>query len=418
MLKVPPKEAPWLSWLYVALCVLGIFLTVPFARQLQGVFSDTFGREAFIYVVVAAVLLGAVLAVLVLRRARALKGSQLFWIGAVGTVYVGYAVTLRKNPEEALHFIEYAFLGWLMFRALSHHLRDGSIYLCAVILGAGIGIMDESIQWVVPDRVWDLRDIWINLVAIALIQVAIAKGFVPHGIGLMPRVPGLRVLCRCSLFTLALLGLNLLNTPPRILTYSQSVPGLAFLPESGRTMFEYGYLHEAPGIGQFRSRLDLSALAVEDRERGPQAAALLDDYKDPALYGAFLRLYSPFTDPFLHEARVHLFRRDRHLAKVGSPEAASDDAFRREAATVALRENQILERYFANTIQNSSYGLTPEELAMLEEDLLADTTYLSHVSHRLVTRVSEPQLLSMLLLAFILLVGLDVMLGRRQAGRQ
>ncbi|MBD3871962.1 MAG: VanZ family protein, partial [Acidobacteria bacterium] len=58
------------------------------------------------------------------------------------------------QPEEAVHFLEYGVLGVLLFRALSTHIHDGSVFAAGALIGILVGIFDEIIQWFVPGRYW------------------------------------------------------------------------------------------------------------------------------------------------------------------------------------------------------------------------------------------------------------------------
>ena len=94
-------------------------------------------------------------------------------------IFIGYTIRLSANPEEAVHFLEYGVLGLLIYRALTHRVKDVSIYFMALMIGAMVGMMDEAIQWVTPKRFWGLNDIWLNFFAVGLTQVAFAKGLRP-----------------------------------------------------------------------------------------------------------------------------------------------------------------------------------------------------------------------------------------------
>jgi VanZ family protein len=77
-------------------------------------------------------------------------------------------------PEEQVHFIEYGILSGLIYIALSHNIHNISIYfLCAFIVFA-FGAIDEVIQWILPNRIFDIRDILINGIAGILVQLLIA----------------------------------------------------------------------------------------------------------------------------------------------------------------------------------------------------------------------------------------------------
>jgi hypothetical protein len=112
---------------------------------------------------------------------------------------------------------------------------------------------------------------------------------------------------------IVLLALCLLTTPARIHWYASRIPGLDFLITNESVMFEYGYLYRDAETGAFRSRLDPAALRASDTSRGAEAARILDAYPD-ARYREFLRTYTPVSDPFVHEARVHHLQPRQALA--------------------------------------------------------------------------------------------------------
>jgi len=63
---------------------------------------------------------------------------------------------------ERIHFIEYAVLGLLISRTVNVRILHGMIYTgCLVTL---IGAVDEIIQWFLPNRVGDMRDVFMNSV--------------------------------------------------------------------------------------------------------------------------------------------------------------------------------------------------------------------------------------------------------------
>jgi VanZ family protein len=412
VLERTPREREWVSWLWVGLCALGIFATVPLARSIQLFVQDRWGRELFLVVVMAAALLAALAGAIALARRptgdRRGRATSTLWLLAVSAVFVGYTWKLREAPEEALHFVEYGVFGVLSFRALSHRLRDTGIYLVAALLGALVGATDELIQWITPDRYWGLRDVWLNFFATALVQVGIALGLRPAYVRGLPGRRSARLLCRVAFATALLLGLSLLNTGERIDWYAARVPGLAFLASNPTSMAEYGHLYEIPGAVRFRSRLAPEELARADRERAEEAAAILDRFRSEEDYPRFLAIYTPAKDPFLHEARVHLFRRDRYRREA---DETRDAGLRRYRLGVAWGENAILERHFGETLHRSSYALPAEEIARLEAARPEDV-YESPVSGHLFARVSERGVAVATLAVLVALLAADRALGR------
>jgi hypothetical protein len=365
--------------------------------------------------VIVAILLVGVAAALRLRRMRVTTPTQYLWLLAVAAVFLGYTIELWRAPEEALHFVEYGVLGVLIYRALLHRLRDPGLYLVAALIGGIIGTLDEAIQWITPRRVWDLRDIRLNFVAGVLVQLGLALGVRPPIVSGWPGRRSLRWSAGLAALGLALLGASLLNTPPRIAWYAQRVPGLDFLLEQDGVMFEYGYLYDDPEIGRYRSRFTAAELRPLDSERAEAAAAILDRFPDRDSYGEFLKKYTPINAPFVHEARVHLFRRDLFL---GTAEKYRDrERDYRFHLWVGYRENQILEKHFGRTLALSSHVLPPERIEHMRQHLLK-SRYESPVSRGLETRFTERQVAAALGLAIVAALAIAAALGREPAGRR
>jgi hypothetical protein len=160
-------------------------------------------------------------------------------------------------------------LGLLLFRALRHHLRDPSIYFVVFLLGAIFGILDELIQWLVPGRCFDYRDIGINALAGGLVQLALAAGIRPAAIRRPFSLRGLQLACRAACGVLLLLLFCLNNTPRLIEFYSRWIPAAATLDQPTA---EYGFRIVDPPIGLFYSRLPEPELRGRDREQGAAAA--------------------------------------------------------------------------------------------------------------------------------------------------
>jgi hypothetical protein len=402
-----------MSWLYVAIWSLVIFATIPVARVLQKFVSQRWGRETFTYVVLVGILMALGSSIFYLRRLRAASRSSYFWLFATAAVFVGYTIYLRKAPEEAIHFLQYGLLGILSYRALAHRFHDVSIYFAAAIICGIIGMLDEIIQWLTLARYWGLHDVWMNFVAGSLVQIGIAKGLTPSIIRGLPSRRNLQVLCRLGMAAVVLLGFSLLNTPELIGWYADRIPYLGFLKTNESVMAEYGYLYIDPDIGRFRSRFSPSELRQSDRTRAEEAAEILDRYQNKDEYKEFLKIYTPVSDPFVHEARVHLFSRD-HYFRLPKDYKGNQEGYS-TYLTIAFRENQIMETYFRDTLYNSAYVWSAEKLALAKKYLVHDIEYESRVSRKLITRVSKGQLGSFLILLIIGLALLDFYFSRSKS---
>jgi len=68
-----------------------------------------------------------------------------------------------KIPEERIHFVEYGVLGYLCGWMLNNLGHWPEKRLHGLILLAFIGTFDELIQKILPNRIFDLHDIFFNI---------------------------------------------------------------------------------------------------------------------------------------------------------------------------------------------------------------------------------------------------------------
>ena len=92
------------------------------------------------------------------------------------------ALFMPGLPEERLHFLTYGLLGWLICWSIEamekNSLWSKTSWLLPCLLVCLAGGIDELIQWWLPVRVFDVRDILFNGVAgmmgIALFATGVA----------------------------------------------------------------------------------------------------------------------------------------------------------------------------------------------------------------------------------------------------
>jgi hypothetical protein len=308
-------------------------------------------------------------------RLRIRSLSRYLWLAAILGLYIHFTLRLWRTPEEAIHFLEYGLLGFLLFRALSLTIRDKSIYLSAFLAGSLVGTADEILQWLTPGRYWDFRDVGLNALAAGLIQVALWKGVRPV---IIRERPGRKALKRVSVllaFQVIVLGLCASNTPARVERFAARFPSFSFLLRE-EPMYEFTIKHVDPEAGVFFSRLSLAGLEAEDINRSDEWARVLAEWKDKD-YAEFLSHHSPLIHPFLYEMRIHIFRRDRKLEE---GRRAKTDAARREALFAAFRENRILEVHFGRTLDKSGYRWDPKLRAEAAAEEDSSRPYRSPVS--------------------------------------
>jgi hypothetical protein len=383
-----------------------IFAAIPFVLSLRQYFVARWPAELIgIGVILVVVALCAAGLIFLRRRRRRLHFKDAALLLVVTTVLVIWTWRLMGQPEEAVHFLEYGVLGVLLFRALRTGIQDSSVFVAGALIGILVGIFDEIIQWLVPGRFWDFRDIALNGGASILVQIAISV------LAPTPSSPisrrSLRRLCRLAAAVVVLLSFCFAATPQRVNHLAELLPALESLGSRNEAISEYGHLHRLDELTSFRSRLSLDVLVREDGSRAEEVAAMLDASRRN--YADFLRHTSPAVDPFTYEARVHLFARDRSAAQArkltpGSPA-------HRESMTVAFRENLILERVFGATFARSTYPWPPTRRVVIEGAQDETSAFVSKVGAHVITAVGEAEMMSLMVGILVALVICDLLLG-------
>jgi hypothetical protein len=397
-----------LAWLWVALCSLAIFLTVPVARSIQRYVSDRWGRQLFGYFVLGVLALGCLgLLYYLFFKLRIRSLSKYAWLALISALYIYFTLQLWQKAEEAVHFLEYGLLSFFVFRALSFRIRDKSIYFTAALVCLLIGIFDEIIQWMIPERFWDFRDVWLNGLSGGLFQLAIWKVIDPKIISDKITLHSLRKLSIVFMICLLLLGLCASNTPHRVGVYANLIPGLSFLQRE--EMSEFGYKHEDLEIGQFFSRLSLKTLKEIDIRKGQENARILNRNRKTD-YRKFLQKFNPHSNPFLHELRVHIFRRDTYFKRSHEED---NDRTRKENLFIAYKENEIIKKYFTQSVKNSRYWWNDEQVEGIKASIDIQKSYTSPVSAGLFTAFTERTLWIVIIAALLMVILLNIFLSYR-----
>jgi hypothetical protein len=98
---------------------------------------------------------------------------------AVGIVIaLTYAVCLRfvnLTPAEKTHFLYYGFLGFLVHHAMRQHQQGGALYAGVVALVTIIGLGDELIQYALPGRFFEWKDVGLNALSGALATAIVVQ---------------------------------------------------------------------------------------------------------------------------------------------------------------------------------------------------------------------------------------------------
>lgn len=343
-------------WIWVLLCTLVILSFIPFARGIQKFVYDAAGKDFFTYFVLAVVSSGSIILLYFLVfRLKVRKISPYIWIFICTGLYIYFTINLRDNPEEAIHLLEYGLLSYFVFRALSARIRDRSIYITAIFIVSIFGTIDEFIQWMLPGRYWGFRDVGINILGGAILQLAVWKGIRPEIISRPLKKISVRMLAGALTVNLLLLGLCLSNTPQTVYKYTSILKGLSWLRDQ-EPMTEFGHRHEDPGIGTFYSRFTLKELKNIDDNNGKYLGSMSAINGKPLLLQESSAMNAAY---FMDEFMTHMSRRNSSFNRSMH---AKDQNQKKFFSNTAYRENLILEKFYRNTLKHSGFGWSAERI--------------------------------------------------------
>jgi VanZ family protein len=353
------------AWLWVLLCALIIFLTIPVARGLQKYIYNTTGKEFFTYAVFFCLLstLAFVMYYLIFKlKVRNLL--QYIWLIACAGVIMYTTVKLKDYPEEAVHLLEYGILSIFIFRALSHRIHNWTIYITAALIVTAIGTMDEFIQWLTPSRYWGYNDVKINALAGIVFLLAIGKGIRPGAISRPVSAYSVKLSAKTASVLLIIVGLCLSNTPDAVKRYSEIIPVLSWLKDE-EPMTEFGYRLQDHDIGSFYSRFDEDELRKIDSTLGTTYGSILSqDIEKGVEFNVLRKTHNVNNNKFLYEFIIHLSRIERNLNYTDGLPGTDNNM---ETAYIAYKESLIINKYFRNTLSASGFVLTNRDTAELRK---------------------------------------------------
>ncbi|MBI4553236.1 MAG: VanZ family protein [Candidatus Latescibacteria bacterium] len=338
-------------WLLVVGYLSVTYATLPYIPAWRDAFTDAVGLERVgqgVGVLLTVAGAGWLVSVIIRRRER--RVSVYIGFVVIAGAY-GYAFSQVSIIIEKIHFIQYGLLGGLIYWALRATTRDSALYAHGVLLVTLSGLLDELIQAAIPDRVGDLRDVYMNAVAGGLVLAFIAAVVRPPLTWRRPTVAGGRML---AVEVSALIILSAV--------FASRVSG-------------FGYRITDPQIGTFYSTYTRSELLDRDRQylAQPERAAFWVRFTETVSTAA------P-DDPYFDEGYVHRFRRDTYF-------------FKRQNSFVAYKEHLVLTTFYRAYLQQAG-GFTEwtddaTRRCLAEAGRRGREPYDSPVRAHLITRFSE-----------------------------
>jgi hypothetical protein len=165
------------AWLVVSVYTIFLYSTLTLAFRLYVWMFARFGKPfmsslmIWIYVPIGL----ALLAFLFFRLPRQLGRYVSFLMLGLALAFCLDRITI---PAKRFHFLEYAPLAVLVFDALRFHCRNRYHYLWTMAVVSLVGLGDEVIQGILPNRYFGINEVVTNAAAglFALIFIAFVMG--------------------------------------------------------------------------------------------------------------------------------------------------------------------------------------------------------------------------------------------------
>ena len=156
------------AWGVVFLYIAFVYSTIPFMPQVWKILQE-YTQGAISHLGIVAIGIGVLgLLVWLWRRVGGKTLKPYISLLLVCPIYAYLLMYYAAFPAERLHLVEYGFMGFVFLRALRIDFAAPNAYIMSFAFTVLVGIGDECIQWVLPQRFFELKDLQLNVISGAL----------------------------------------------------------------------------------------------------------------------------------------------------------------------------------------------------------------------------------------------------------
>ena len=151
-------------WIYSALVTLAILSTTLFlTRPFQRILVD---QNVQFWVFLTGLILIASTIVYCGLYYNLSKFDLVVWLGMLGVAVMFF---FRLGAAERSHIMEFSVLAIFLHLALVERSKHVKVIMhpsiLSIMITVFIGVVDEGLQYFLPERVFDFYDIWFNVIA-------------------------------------------------------------------------------------------------------------------------------------------------------------------------------------------------------------------------------------------------------------
>jgi hypothetical protein len=145
------------KWILITAEIIIIYSTLYIVRIINDYLRERGLLTPTIYILIV-ICIGLLVFYLVKRKVP--LGSILLFLPVL--ILYGILFFRIENIAEKIHLIEYGLLGFMLTSALHDKTDRARSALLAFIIATAVGFVDEVIQYFLPNRIFDVRDILFN----------------------------------------------------------------------------------------------------------------------------------------------------------------------------------------------------------------------------------------------------------------
>jgi len=146
-------------WSLVAIYALMLPYAISVYNAIEKHFSSAIARKVPFAIII---LLGIIYLAAVIKMKKGIK-SRLLLLPCAIIVYVFFK--LEPNPNKHIHIPEYIVMAWLLFEVLALDYKGKGIFVLVFICSSLLGVVDELMQGLLPDRHYGWPDMVMNSAA-------------------------------------------------------------------------------------------------------------------------------------------------------------------------------------------------------------------------------------------------------------
>lgn len=159
------KTKKIVDWLILIAYIAFVYSTLSATPSFSRLLSKLFGRGFSFAVNISIIIIIAAAIAFFYRRLKARRPAVYIGLAAVFSIYLFFVFNWTKLPAERMHLIEYGLMSYFVLRIMDGIRPIAVKYFCVIMSVTAIGVCDELIQWFLPNRVCDIKDMALNAVS-------------------------------------------------------------------------------------------------------------------------------------------------------------------------------------------------------------------------------------------------------------